>query len=79
MVGDKCGSFVVMPQSMDKSITNKVLSDSTIYRETTMAAFTKTCDEVIQAITTVVRPRLGVAVARQLLDLHPIVPTFYNL
>ncbi|EYC06993.1 hypothetical protein Y032_0072g639 [Ancylostoma ceylanicum] len=78
-VGDKCGFFVVMPQSMDKAITKKVLSDSTIYRETTMAAFTKTCEEVIQAITTVVRPRLGVAAARQPLDLHPIVPTFYNL
>ncbi|EYC36891.1 hypothetical protein Y032_0846g2659 [Ancylostoma ceylanicum] len=47
-----------MPQSMDKTITKKVLSDSTIYRETTMAAFTKTCEGVIQAITTVVRPRL---------------------
>ncbi|EYB91799.1 hypothetical protein Y032_0202g1797 [Ancylostoma ceylanicum] len=38
-VGDKCGSFVVMPQSMDKNITNRALSDSSTYCETTMAAF----------------------------------------
>ncbi|EYC16654.1 hypothetical protein Y032_0033g2766 [Ancylostoma ceylanicum] len=78
-VGDKCGSFVVMPQSMDKDITNKALSDSTTYAETTMTAFNKACEKVKLAITTVIKSRLGVLVAKQLLDLHPIVPTYYNL
>ncbi|EYC06051.1 hypothetical protein Y032_0078g1166 [Ancylostoma ceylanicum] len=78
-VGDKCGSFVVMPKSMDKIITNNVLSDSTTYCETTMTAFTKACSEVKKVITTVVKPRLGTIVAKQLLDSHPMIPTFYSL
>ncbi|EYB89999.1 hypothetical protein Y032_0224g2699 [Ancylostoma ceylanicum] len=78
-IGDKCSSFVVMPQSMDKIITNNVLSDSTTYCETTMTALTKACSEVKKVITTVVKPRLGTIVAKQLLDSHPMIPTFYSL
>ncbi|EYC14467.1 hypothetical protein Y032_0040g223 [Ancylostoma ceylanicum] len=78
-IGDKCGSFVVMPQSMDENITNRALSGSSTYCETTMATFSKACDKVKQAITTVVKPMLGAIVAKQLLYSHPIVPTFYSL
>ncbi|EYC06348.1 hypothetical protein Y032_0076g1010 [Ancylostoma ceylanicum] len=38
-IGDKCGSFVVVPQSLDKEIANQMLFDSTTYAETTVAAF----------------------------------------
>ncbi|EYC10986.1 hypothetical protein Y032_0053g2410 [Ancylostoma ceylanicum] len=79
MVGDKCGSFVVMPQSLDKEVVNNMLSDSTTYAETTSAAFRRACEKVRETIRSVVKPKLGSNVARSLLDLHPLVPTFYCL
>nr|CDJ91537.1 unnamed protein product [Haemonchus contortus] len=42
-VGDKCGSFVVMPQTMDKALTAEVLSDDTVYEESTLTAFESVC------------------------------------
>ncbi|EYC15205.1 hypothetical protein Y032_0037g3382 [Ancylostoma ceylanicum] len=79
MVGDKCGSFVVVPQSLDKNIINQTLSDATTYAETTAAAFRRACENIRETISTVVKPTLGSNVARALLDLHPVVPTFYCL
>ncbi|EYC09600.1 hypothetical protein Y032_0059g2956 [Ancylostoma ceylanicum] len=79
MVGEKCGSFVVVPQSLDKKIIDNTLSDSTTYTETTAAAFRRACEKVRETILTVVKPRLGSSVAKGLLDLHPVVPAFYCL
>ncbi|EYC33600.1 hypothetical protein Y032_0002g888 [Ancylostoma ceylanicum] len=79
MIGDKCGSFVVVPQSLDKNIISGTLSDATSYAETTAAAFRRTCEKVRETISTVVKPTLGSNVVRALLDLHPVVPTFYCL
>ncbi|KIH52818.1 hypothetical protein ANCDUO_17072 [Ancylostoma duodenale] len=67
-VGDKCGSFVVMPQSLDKNITGYTLSDSSTYAETTAAAFRKACEKVRKTISTVVKPKLGANVAKGLLE-----------
>ncbi|KIH44425.1 hypothetical protein ANCDUO_25549, partial [Ancylostoma duodenale] len=79
MVGDICGSFVVVPQSLDRDIVNQMLSDSTTYAETTVAAFRRACEKVRKTISTVVKPKLGPNIAKGLLDLHPVVPTFYCL
>ncbi|EYC13387.1 hypothetical protein Y032_0044g961 [Ancylostoma ceylanicum] len=46
---------------------------------TPVSPLSKACDKVKRAITTVVKPRLGAIVAKQLLDSHPTVPTFYSL
>ncbi|EYC36738.1 hypothetical protein Y032_0862g2743 [Ancylostoma ceylanicum] len=75
-IGDKCGSFVVMPLSLHKDIIKYKLSDASNYAETTVAAFRKACERVRKAISSVVKPILGVNV---LLDLHPVIPTFYCL
>ncbi|EYC25441.1 hypothetical protein Y032_0012g1894 [Ancylostoma ceylanicum] len=79
MIGDECGSFVVLPQSLDKEIVNQMLSDSTTYAETTVAAFRSTCKKVRETISAVLKPRLGQNVAKALSDSCPVVPTFYCL
>ncbi|EYC13496.1 hypothetical protein Y032_0043g749 [Ancylostoma ceylanicum] len=79
MIGDKCGSFVVVPQSLDKDIVNHMLSDSTTYAETTVAAFRSTCEKVRETTSTVVKARLGPNIAKAVLDSYPVVPTFYCL
>ncbi|EYB98645.1 hypothetical protein Y032_0129g1477 [Ancylostoma ceylanicum] len=79
MIGDKCVSFVVVPQSLDKDVVNHILSDSTTYAETTVAAFRSACEKVKETISTVVKPRLGPNIGKALLDSYPIVPTFYCL
>uniref|UniRef100_A0A7I5EEA8 Reverse transcriptase domain-containing protein n=1 Tax=Haemonchus contortus TaxID=6289 RepID=A0A7I5EEA8_HAECO len=77
-VGDKCGSFVVMPQTMDKAITNKVLSDDSVYEESTLSAFESVCKRVRNAMS-IVKKRRSPEMARRLYGTVPTVPTLYNL
>nr|CDJ85952.1 Hypothetical protein CBG20427 [Haemonchus contortus] len=77
-VGDKCGSFVVMPQTMDKAITNKVLSDGTVYEESTLSAFESVCKKVKNVIS-IVKKRISPEMAKRLYGTVPTVPTLYNL
>ena len=78
-VGDKCGSFVVMPQLLDKLVTNNVPSDQNTYGETNMSSYTKACEKVKEVIAAVVQPKLGTKLAKRLIDPHPAIPTFYSV
>ncbi|XGW17770.1 hypothetical protein V3C99_002395 [Haemonchus contortus] len=55
-VGDKCGSFVVMPHTMDKILTNEVLSNDTVYEESSLSALESVCKRVMSVIS-IVRKR----------------------
>ncbi|KAK6017879.1 hypothetical protein OSTOST_16591, partial [Ostertagia ostertagi] len=78
-VGDKCGSFVVMPQTMDKAIAVRVLSDTSVYEESTYAAFESVCRRVKSATTSIVKKHLSSEMAKRLHGMVPVVPTLYNL
>uniref|UniRef100_A0A7I4XVS1 Reverse transcriptase domain-containing protein n=1 Tax=Haemonchus contortus TaxID=6289 RepID=A0A7I4XVS1_HAECO len=77
-VGDKCGSFVVMPQTMDKALTAKVLSDDTVYEESTSSAFELVCKRV-KSVMSIVKKRTSPEMAKRLYGTVPSVPTLYNL
>ncbi|XGW22536.1 hypothetical protein V3C99_005061, partial [Haemonchus contortus] len=77
-VGDKCGSFVVMPQTMDKAITNKVLSDDSVYEESTLSAFESVCKRV-KNVMSIVKKRTSPEMAKRLYGTVPTVPTLYKL
>ncbi|KAK6017626.1 hypothetical protein OSTOST_16849, partial [Ostertagia ostertagi] len=78
-VGDKCGSFVVMPQSLDKALTANVLSDTSVYEETTPSAFEIAWKKVKSVITSIVKKRMSSEMAKRLHGMVPTVPTLYNL
>ncbi|KAK6028677.1 hypothetical protein OSTOST_05237 [Ostertagia ostertagi] len=78
-VGDKCGSFVVMPQTLDKAIAVQVLSDTSVYEESTLAAFESVCRKVKNVITSIVKKRMSSEMAKRLHGMVPVVPTLYNL
>uniref|UniRef100_A0A7I5E8H5 Reverse transcriptase domain-containing protein n=1 Tax=Haemonchus contortus TaxID=6289 RepID=A0A7I5E8H5_HAECO len=63
-VGDKCGSFVVMPQTMDKALTAKVLSDDTVYEESTLSAFESVCKRV-KSVMSIVKKRTSPEMAKR--------------
>ncbi|XGW15850.1 hypothetical protein V3C99_001362 [Haemonchus contortus] len=72
--GDKCGSFVVMPQTMDKALTNKVLSDDTMYEESTLSAFKSVCKRV-KNVMSIVKKLTSPEMAKRLYGTVPTVPT----
>ncbi|XGW35782.1 hypothetical protein V3C99_019177 [Haemonchus contortus] len=77
-VGDKCGSFVVMPQTMDKALTAEVLSDDTVYEESTLTAFESVCKRV-RSVMSIVKKRTTPEMAKRLYGTVPSVLTLYNL
>lgn len=44
-----------------------------------MSIYKKACERLKDVVTTVVKPKLGPRLAKQLVDLHPVIPTFYSV
>uniref|UniRef100_A0A7I4Z2R7 Reverse transcriptase domain-containing protein n=1 Tax=Haemonchus contortus TaxID=6289 RepID=A0A7I4Z2R7_HAECO len=79
-VSDKGGEFVVLPQSLDREITELHLTDTTVYRNTTEKAFhTQTHKLNTLWVNVGKMAKLDERLIRRLKLENPTCPVFYSL
>ncbi|EYC29326.1 hypothetical protein Y032_0006g2917 [Ancylostoma ceylanicum] len=78
-VGDKDGAFVIMPQDLDKALTNSALADDSIYETSSYRSFHQKHQILEAAVKCVLRKRWDAKTISRFWTNHPEVPTYYSL
>ncbi|EYB82562.1 hypothetical protein Y032_0357g3392 [Ancylostoma ceylanicum] len=78
-VGDKDGAFVIMPQDLDKALTNAALADDSIYETSSYRNFLQKHQILETAVKCVLRKRWDAKTVSRFCTYHPEVPTYYSL